>query len=112
MSNTQDDQAGAALQRSTAYVLADRVRAMFVSAVSNSRITSIWRRVAQPWASSSWAERRRAGGTLVLVASIWHVMLLLMFGEYASRLVFALPAIAAFIGALAIVSASPRLARR
>jgi len=112
MNNTRDDRVGAVMLRSTAYGLADRFRALLLSAVSNSRVHAVWQRVAQPWAASSWADRRRAGGTLVVVASIWHALLLLMFGEYASRLVFALPAIAGSIGTLAILSASSFLARR
>ena len=112
MNNTRDDHVGAPLLRSTAYGLADRFRALLVSAVSNSRLKSAWEHIAQPWAASTWIERRRAGGTLVLVASIWHVLVVVTFGDYASGLVFALPAIAGFIGALAILSASPFLARR
>ena len=112
MNNTRDDDVGAPLMRSTAYGVADRVRALLVSAVSNSRVHSAWQHVAQSWAASSWVERRRAGGTLVLVASVWHALMLATFGDYASGLVFVVPFIAGFIGALAILSTSPFLARR
>jgi hypothetical protein len=112
MNNTSDDRVGAALRRSTTYGVADRLRALVVSAVSNSRVNSAWQRITQAWAVSSWSERRRAGGTLILVASAWHVLMVVTFGDYASGLVFALPAIAGFIGALAILSASPFPARR
>ena len=112
MNDARNDQAGAPLLRSTTYGLADRFRALLVSAVLNSRVNSVWQRISQPWAASSWVERRRAGGTLVLVASVWHALMLATFGDYASRLVFVVPLIAGFIGALAILSTSPFLARR
>jgi len=112
MNNVNDDRVGAPVLRSTTYAWANRLRAWFVNVLSNSRVYSIWQLVAHTWAASSWTERRRAGGTAVVVASLWHVLLLLTLGEFASWLVFVVPAIAGFIGALAIVTTSPWLARR
>lgn len=110
--NSEDIAAAAALRRSRIYAWADRGRALLVNAVSHSRVASGWRRIETQQAGSSWAERRAAGGTVLLVASIWHIVLLTTAGEYASRLAFVLPAIAGLIGALAIVSASSVVTRR
>ena len=104
MSNPDSRALDAALRHSRVYALADRCRALLVSAVLHSRVSAGWRRIARQVVSSTWVERRMAAGTIALTASAWHILLVLMFGEYASPLAFALPGLVGALGALAMCS--------
>ncbi len=105
------ESAMAAWRHSRSFAGGNRLREFLVAGAGRSLAVGAWHRLSEQWTSGTWAEQRRRAGVLLLVATAVHVMLLATLGTVTAWMQFIIPAAAALVGAIAVISSRPARAR-